>query len=216
MASISAAEDAGELWLATLQRALGLAAHDVKDALNGVSVNLEVIRSRAARPGVPASTMSQFADAAAQQLERLTTLLDAVLALGRAEREPTDVGAVLRRVATLCSASAGAAGAVVEVRDSSGEAALTRVRGDAVRLALAAPLLDVVLGAERSTAAAPIVCTLTADGEDLVVSIQRASRRVTMPENVAEAVRAAGIRWSEAEGARREGGEDFSLAFPRA
>ncbi len=218
MASISAA-DVGELWLATLQRALGLVSHDVKDALNGVSVNLEVIRSRAERPGAPASSVSSFGEAAAQQLERLTALLDAVLALGRAEREPVDLGAVLRRVATLCSASSAAAGAVVEVRDSCVEQALTRVRGDAVRLSLAAPVLDVVGSAERPAASAPIVCTLAAAGDDLVVSIHAAGRRVTMPDAVADAIRAAGVRWSEGEGGGGGGGgdaEDFSLVFPRA
>src|SRR6476620_8581187 len=108
-ASVVAA-DAGALWLAALQRALGRASHDVKDALNGVSVNLEVIRSRAARPDAPAAAVAPF-DAAAQQLERLTTLLEAVLALGRIEREPADVGITLRRVAALCGASSSAADA---------------------------------------------------------------------------------------------------------
>src|SRR5215218_6101736 len=109
--------DAGVLWLAALQRALGRATHDVKDALNGVSVNLEVIRSRAARVDAPASAVAPFAEAAAQQLERLTTLLDAVLALGRIERHPADVGITLRRVAALCSASNAASDARVTVRE---------------------------------------------------------------------------------------------------
>src|SRR5215207_3621711 len=106
MAESVAVPDAGVLWLAALQRALGRASHDVKDALNGVSVNVEVIRGRAAKAGAPASAVGQFADAAAQQLERLTSLIEAVLALGRPEREPADVVATLRRVAALCSASA--------------------------------------------------------------------------------------------------------------
>src|SRR3981081_4471683 len=91
MADITAAEDAGVLWLATLQRVLGRASHDVKDALNGVSVNLEVIRGRAARPGVAAAAVAPFADAAGHQVERLTTLIEAVLALGRVERQPARV-----------------------------------------------------------------------------------------------------------------------------
>jgi hypothetical protein len=36
MPTSAAPADAGVLWLAALQRALGRAAHDVKDALNGV------------------------------------------------------------------------------------------------------------------------------------------------------------------------------------
>src|SRR5882672_10959780 len=128
MAGITAAEDAGVLWLATLQRTLGRASHDVKDALNGVSVNLEVIRARAARPDAPAAAVSQFAEAATQQVDRLTTLIEAVLALGRAEREPVDVGVTLRRVATLCGASAASSDATVAVRDDGVHSALTRVR----------------------------------------------------------------------------------------
>jgi hypothetical protein len=228
MPPITAAEDVAVLWLATLQRALGRASHDVKDALNGVSVNLEVIRARAARPDAPAATVAQFAEAAAQQVERLTTLIEAVLALGRAEREPVDVGATLRRVATLCGASASSSDATVEVRDDGVDSALTRVRGDAVRLALTAPLLDVVTGTDREPRPSTVVCTLANDGEDIVVRISAAGRHPVMPEGVAEAVRGAGVRWCEGAphgGRRRTKGEgvgegetegDFSLAFPRA
>src|SRR4051812_39810362 len=103
MTHISAPEDVGALWLQTLQRAMSRVSHDVKDALNGVSVNLEVIRTRAERADLPATSVAQFAEAAGNQLERLTSLLDAVLALGRPERDPVDVGQTLRRVAVLCS-----------------------------------------------------------------------------------------------------------------
>ncbi len=95
MVPTSAPEDVGSLWLATLQRAMARASHDVKDALNGVSVNLEVIRSRAARPDTPASAVATFGESAGHQLERLTSLLEAVLSLGRADRTPVDVGATL-------------------------------------------------------------------------------------------------------------------------
>src|SRR5690349_11367443 len=110
--------DAGVLWRVELQRALGRATHDVKDALNGVSVNLEVVRSRASRADAPVSSVAPFAEAAAQQLERLTALLDAVLALGRSERGPAEVGVTLRRVAALCSASNAASDARVTVRET--------------------------------------------------------------------------------------------------
>jgi len=44
-------------------------AHDVRNALNGVSVNLEVARTRAARPSAEAAQLVAFLDTAAQQLE---------------------------------------------------------------------------------------------------------------------------------------------------
>src|SRR4030081_541630 len=109
MTPLSAAEDVEGLWLATLQRALGRASHDVRDALNGVSVNLEVVRGRAARPDARADAVAPYADAAAHQLDRLTSLIEAVLALGRAERHPVDVGATLRRGGVVWRAAASRA-----------------------------------------------------------------------------------------------------------
>lgn len=200
------ASDAGALWLAALQRALGRAAHDVKDALNGVSVNLEVIRSRAARAEASASTVAPFADGAAQQLDRLTGLLDAVLALGRSERDPADVGITLRRVATLCSASSTATDARVTVRDAAVGDAHTRVPGDAVRLALVAPLLEAVVG-RQGEPRGQVDCELASEADAIVVRLH-AGRPVPMPTEVAEPLRAAGVTWSESA-------DELSLVFPR-
>ena len=208
MAESAAPANAGVLWLAALQRALARASHDVKDALNGVSVNLEVVRSRAARPDAPASAVASFADAAAQQLERLTTVLDAVLALGRAERDPVDVGITLRRIAALCGASSAAADSGVTVRDSSDGEARTRVQSDAVRLALAAPLLDAVVGSKGGLRAADVACELTGEPGALVVRMH-ADRPIRVPADVADTLRAAGVRWTETS-------HDLSLVFPRA
>jgi hypothetical protein len=200
--------EAGVLWLAALQRALGRASHDVKDALNGVSVNLEVVRSRAGRPDAPASAVASFADAAAQQLERLTNLLDAVLALGRAERDPVDVGITLRKIGALCGASSSATDAGVTVHDSSDGESRTSVSGDAVRLALAAPLLDAVMGAKGGPRAADVACDLSGEPDALVVRMH-ADRPIRMPSEVADTLRAAGVRWTESS-------HDLSLVFPRA
>jgi signal transduction histidine kinase len=207
MPTSAAPADAGVLWLATLQRALARAAHDVKDALNGVSVNLEVVRTRASRADAPASAVAPYADAAAQQLERLTALLDAVLALGRSERAPADVGVTLRRIAALCSASNTSSDARVTVREAIVGDARTSVAGDTVRLALAAPLLDAVASRKGESRQA-VVCELMGDGEALVVRLL-ADRPVLMPADAAEVLRAAGVRWTESE-------NDLSVVFPRA
>ncbi|MEP6732189.1 MAG: histidine kinase dimerization/phospho-acceptor domain-containing protein [bacterium] len=210
MNPISAPEDVGALWLHTLQRAIGRASHDVKDALNGVSVNLEVIRSRSAKPDVPASAIAQFGDAAAQQMERLTNLIEAVLALSRLERTPTDVGLTLRRITTLCSASSSSADAAVRMfDDGAAGSTFTRVPGDVVRLVLLAPLLDVVAGSDRANRASEVACTLSGDDDAVHVKIAAADRRVPASENIADVARAAGVRWTE-------GKQDLSLAFPRA
>jgi signal transduction histidine kinase len=210
-ASATATDDAAVLWLTTVQRALGRASHDVKDALNGVSVNLEVIRSRAARPDALASAVAPFADAAGQQLERLTTLIEAVLALGKSEREPADVALTLRRVAVVCGASSSNADATVDVREADGGllgSTTTRVRGEIVRLAIAAPLLDAVAGSDRHARATAVLCTIGGDEANVLVTIGADGRRMRMPDAVAELSRAAGVRWTE-------GPQHLSLAFPR-
>ena len=48
-------------------------AHDVRNALNGVAVNLEVARSRAQR-GVDVAGIAPFMETAAEQLELATRL----------------------------------------------------------------------------------------------------------------------------------------------
>lgn len=208
MAPITAAEDVAGLWLLTLQRAVGRASHDVKDALNGVSVNVEVIRSRSARPEVPASAVAKFGDAAAQQLDRLTTLLDAVLALARADRSPADVALTLRRVVTVCGASSSSSDAEVSlVGNAETGVAQTRVPVDVLRLALMAPLLEVVTGVNRAPRLSPVTCRMDEDHEWVRVVISAGGRQVTMPDALADVLRGAGVRWTE--------GENLSLAFPR-
>lgn len=49
-------------------------AHDLRNALNGVAVNLEVARTRAARAGTDPAALLPFLDTAAQQLDAATRL----------------------------------------------------------------------------------------------------------------------------------------------
>lgn len=207
MASTPVVGDARVLWLSTVQQLMGRASHDVKDALNGVAVNLEVIRGRVERDGLPASALAPFAGAAGQQLERLTSLLEALLAVARAEREPVDVGSILRRVAALCAAS-GAARGTVAVEGVAGGDAVTRISADAVRLAIAAPLLEVVSAGREGGA---VRCSVHVAPTDIHVRMATEDGRVAMPPAVADALRDAGVRWTDDE---QEAGV-LSLVFPR-
>jgi signal transduction histidine kinase len=210
MTPISAPEEVGALWLLTLQRAVGRASHDVKDALNGVSVNLEVIRSRAARPDTPASAVLKFGEAAGQQLERLTTLIEAVLGLAKADRAQPDVAVTLKRVVAVCGASASSADAAIRLTIDPGvESTGTTVPGDVVRLALASILLELAVGTDRAMRAPDIFCTLTVHAGGVEVVIAMDGRQPAMPEAIAEVVRANGLRWAE-------GRNSMSLTFPRA
>lgn len=210
MTPILAAEDIGALWLLTLQRAAGRASHDVKDALNGVSVNIEVIRSRALKPDLPASSVAKFGEAAGQQLERLTALLDAFLGLARADRPQPDVAITLRRVVAVCGASSSSRDAAIRLEEVDDMGSMiTVVPANAVRLALAATLLELAVGTDPAVRVPDISCRLnsTADGPEVVIATT--GRRPSMPENIAEVVRAAGVRWTEGE-------NRMSLIFPRA
>jgi hypothetical protein len=207
----STAENARALWLTTLQTLFGRASHDVKDALNGVSVNLEVIRSRAMRPDAAPKAVAPFAEAAGQQLERLTTLLEATLAVGRVERTPVDVSMTLRQIATLCGAASSADDAPVAV-PAGVEGATTGLAGDVVRLALAAALLHLVASTKGGPPASPVRCTLRPNATGVVVTMQATGRRAMMPEAVSPTLRAAGVRWTEDE----LGNGELSLVFPRA
>jgi hypothetical protein len=82
------------------------AGHEIRNALNGVAVNVEVVRSRSARDG-SAKELSSFADRASAQVGEASALADGLLAL---------VGSALTAQAagTLKSTGHGA-GAVVEL-----------------------------------------------------------------------------------------------------
>src|SRR4249920_2259514 len=89
------------LWLETLHRICGRAAHELKGALNGVSVNLEVVRSRSDKPDTPASSVNKYATAASNQLDGVITMTEAVLSLAREAREPVEIAMVVQKILDL-------------------------------------------------------------------------------------------------------------------
>src|SRR5207253_10199643 len=128
------------LWLDTLQRISARVAHEMKGALNGVSVNLEVVRSRCEKPNAAASAVSRYADAATGQLGTVIAMTDAMLALARPPREPAEIAVLLRRLEALLAPSARAEGHALELAEpldplEDGGGATTAPAG-AVRLAL--------------------------------------------------------------------------------
>ena len=145
MPRVVPAADVATLWLETLQRLVDRAAHEIKGALNGVALNVEVARSRSSRPGAEASAVAPYAAAAAQQLELLTAQTEAVLALARPARGRCDVGLLLGRLTDLATPIARASGG--ELRTSTapdaGEA-MVRAAPEVARLALGAAMLAVL------------------------------------------------------------------------
>jgi hypothetical protein len=133
-----------KLWLRTLQQVVDKAAHEIKDSLNGVTLNLEVVRSRSERES-SATALAPFAEAASSQLETLTERSEALLYLARPPRQgaQADVALTLRHLAALLVPAARANGGRLEVSGWQ-RPAPTRVGAEAVRLALGAGLLTLI------------------------------------------------------------------------
>jgi hypothetical protein len=133
------------LWLAIFQRLSAGVAHELRNSLNGVAVNLEVVRSRSGRDGVAASALGTFAASASEQLEQVIAMTEALVALGRPAREPAAIGRCADQVAILLRpplvAGGGSLDLVVE-----GEGT-TRVPADAARTLVAAAMCAAVEGA---------------------------------------------------------------------
>jgi signal transduction histidine kinase len=125
-------------WLVALQQLTGRVAHELRNALNGVAVNLEVVRSRAGREGLAASALGSFAGSASDQLEQVIGMTDALLALARAGQEPVAIGRITDQVAALVRPVLAANGGALELA-VEGERT-TRIPSSAARLFIAATL----------------------------------------------------------------------------
>ncbi len=189
---------AEELWLGVFQRLCDATAHQFKGALNGVAVNLEVVRSRsgAARGEAAASALRPFAEAAAAELESVIQSAEAILALARPPRGPANIARITRDVAVLASRGSGAAEA-----EEGGARRLTVDKGveslgttsaptSAARLAIAAVLLAAV------EASKDVVCSAVDEtgGPAIRVSCgERDGSRFALSDEVVSAAYSAGV-----------------------
>ena len=177
-------EHLSALWLATLQRITDRVAHDIRNALNGVAVNVEVVRSRASRGG-DASTIAPFAVAASGQVEILSGQVDALVSILRPAATPIDLGALLGRLVTLLRAGAGKGTIELELPVES-VAVLSGAGGDATGLALGSILLAALDRGGRTT------CRLATDDVPTVY-ISSDAGPVVVPADIADALTRAGI-----------------------
>jgi signal transduction histidine kinase len=134
------------LWLATLQEVVGLAAHEVKNPLNGLSVNLEVVRSRIAAGRTDPAALTTFAEAAYQQLGMVIARSEALLRIARGHRPgdgPANVSQMLMDLGTLLGDVAAAKGGRLQL-DGVKFGIQTSADPVAVRLALAVGVLALI------------------------------------------------------------------------
>lgn len=200
-----------ELWLRALERVATRAAHEIKGALNGVAVNLEVVRARAAKPDAPAAAVASFAGVAAGQLEAVVDMSEAMLQLARAPREPVDIAATVRGLAALLRPAARAEGCALEVVESADtgpvQAPASWARGNVVRLAVASAMLA-CMDSKRD-----VRCRVARQsGSETVLEVECTTADVGAPilePDITHAVSDAGILV-------RNTARGISLAFPHS
>lgn len=197
--TLTSAVDINLLWLTTLQEVINRGAHEVKDVLNGLSLNLEVIRSRASNAKANLSGLDLFAMTAAEQLELLSRRTEAVLFLARAAREPADVAVTLKHLAALLVPATKADGGSLAV-DGYWKSAPTSAPALATRLALGAALLAYTKDGGSSS------CRLETGAETVVRFSHESAATCIMDPAIVSAIAEQGIRHTRS-------GKDLLLAF---
>lgn len=194
--------DQNAVWLDVLQQVAGRSAHEIKGALNGVALSLEVVRSRTA--GGKKGDVADFATAAADHLELLTARVEALLYLARDPRPPApaDLGIILRHLAALLEPTARADGGALAV-EGLGEPAVTSAPVAASRLALAAGLLALIKEGGSGS------CRLTGGAEPVVRFSHQSATACSLGPEVTATVAADGIRVQETDGV-------LTLVFPKS
>jgi hypothetical protein len=183
---------ADELWLGVFQRLCDQTAHQFKGALNGVAVNLEVVRSRSARGEAEAPALRPFAEAAAAELESVIQSAEAMLALARSHRGATDIARITRDVAVLASRSTAAteAGKRLTVDKGVERLGTTSAPASVARLAIAAVLLAAI------EVSGEVVCSAAGEvgGPAVRVSCgERDGSRFALSDEVVSVTHSAGV-----------------------
>lgn len=155
------------LWLDVLEDLVGRAAHELKGALNGVAVSLEVVRVRVVKPAPDGTSVERFARSAAEQLEVLTRRTDALLMLARQVREPVEVTVLLARLVTLLGPAVAATGGSLRLEERAEALPPTTAPGNTVRLVLAAALLDAIADDCH------VLCSVSVKDGEVVVEVAR-------------------------------------------
>lgn len=188
------------LWQVTLQALADRSAHEIRGALNGVAVNLEVVRMRADRPG-GMGDVGRFLGNAVDQLELLTERTEALLAVSRPAQRPFDVRNALRRLVALLGPAAQSAGGAIEIGDETdGGAAVTSADPAAARLVLAATLLAASTGERR------LLCRI-AVRDAIIVGVEGAAGSAPQTPELLRVAADAGI-------GIEQGPEATIVAFP--
>ncbi|GAC1647271.1 MAG: hypothetical protein NVS4B3_01050 [Gemmatimonadaceae bacterium] len=175
------------MWLRTFQRIAARATHELRNAMNGAAVNLEVVRSRAGRMDPPSDSIGPFAEAAADQFTATVGMVEALVALARPARNPLDLSDYITHLAAVLSPGLRSAGGTMAVEVPRDTPVVTAAPGDLVRALVGAALLASADGASA------VWCRVTA-GSAVVVRIERAGGVPMLDAESEAAAATAGIR----------------------
>ena len=171
-------------------------AHDFRNALNGVAVNLEVVRGRSAR-GAEASAIAPFAATAASQFEAASAAAEALLGLARPESGEADIAGLVGRLSRLFAVRGEA---TIRVTDQSSGRARTAIPADVVRAAVARSVLAAVVAGDT------VACEIGV-GDDIFLLVT-GTTHVPPPDPELVAVASAyGVRFVSR-------GQTLELRFP--
>ncbi len=155
------------LWLDTLGELATLAAHEIRNPLNGALLNIAVVTQRAGRGAVSPADIAPFAEAAGNELERVTTLTEALLALARPAPARADVWSTALHLTTLLHAVASKNGGGVTCRRTGDGPTYCEARTDLVRVLLGFGMLC-ALGPSHNEV---LECTVDCDDSAVRVTL---------------------------------------------
>lgn len=174
------------LWLETFQTLGDRVAHDIRNVLNAVAVNLEVVRGRSARGGEGAP-LAPFAAAAATQFEILAGKVDALLAVLRTPPAEGDISVLLGRLVTLLGTTRRDDAPIRIDTPLAAPGGTSSAPFTGVRLALTAALLA------ARTRPAGVACRVGTDSGPTVYIECDSGGPISLADDVAAALTEAGI-----------------------
>ena len=187
------------LWAKALRQLVDLAAHDMRNAMNGVSVNFEVLRSRIDAGRTEKTSLESFSNAAHGQFEAVMARMGGHLYLARIPSDPADVALTLKHMATFILPTVAADGITLTIEgyDVSSPTGAPHV---GVRLALASGLLALIKEGGGK-------CTLERQPETVVRFSHESAGAVSLDPEVTSALGKHGIK-------SRRSPEDLQIVFP--
>ncbi|HEX5581398.1 MAG TPA: hypothetical protein VFX39_07475 [Gemmatimonadaceae bacterium] len=178
---------AARLWLDAMHAIGRPLAHEVKNALNGLSVNLEVVRSRASVPEAQAAGITRFADAAAEQLGVVTSVTESLLDMVRPAPPAAGLVPLVERLGVLLRAIARPDGGEVRV-EAPGDPVPTALGGAELRAVVA----GLLVGAFERTA--KLSCEVGGGAEPTLRLARDGAALPDLPDEVRRVATRAGVR----------------------